>query len=48
MLNDAEFALVAREVKARSGAVLTPEMAGAIEMRLQPLARREGFASVPN
>ena len=47
MLNDAEFALVAREVKQRSGAVLTREMAGAIGARLQPLARRENFASVP-
>lgn len=46
MLSDAEFALVAREVKARSGAVLAPEISGAAEMRLQPLARREEFASV--
>ncbi len=47
MLNDAEVALIAREVKSRSGAVLTREMGGAIELRLQPLARRENFASVP-
>jgi chemotaxis protein methyltransferase CheR len=47
MLNDAEVALIAREVKTRSGAVLTREMGGAIGIRLQPLARREGFASVP-
>ncbi len=47
MLNDAEIALVAREVKTRSGAVLTKDMAGAISIRLQPLARREGFGSVP-
>lgn len=46
MLNDAEFALIAREVKTRSGAVLTREMGGAVEIRLMPLARREGFASV--
>ena len=46
MLNDAEFALVAREVKARSGAMLTREMSPAAAMRLQPLARREGFASI--
>ncbi len=46
MLNDAEFALIAREVKTRSGAVLTREMAAAIEIRLQPLSRREGFGSV--
>jgi hypothetical protein len=44
MLNDAEIALVAREVKTRSGAVLTKDMAGAVAIRLQPLARREGFA----
>lgn len=47
MLNDAEFALVSREVKLRSGAVLTREMGGAIAMRLQPVARRENFASAP-
>ncbi|MGE0740520.1 MAG: protein-glutamate O-methyltransferase CheR [Hyphomonadaceae bacterium] len=46
MLNEAEFALIAREVKTRSGAVLPRELAGAIETRLQPLARREGFSSV--
>jgi chemotaxis protein methyltransferase CheR len=46
MLNDAEFALIAREIKARSGALMTRDMAGAAEMRLQPLARREGLASV--
>jgi chemotaxis protein methyltransferase CheR len=46
MLNDAEFAMIAREVKQRSGAVLTREMSGAIELRLTPLARREGFGSV--
>ena len=46
MLNDAEFALIAREVKQRSGAVLTRDMSGAAEIRLQPLSRREGFSSV--
>ena len=46
MLSDAEFALVAREVKSRSGALITREMIGAAEMRLQPIARRENFASV--
>jgi chemotaxis protein methyltransferase CheR len=46
MLNDAEFALIAREIKLRSGALMTREMANAAEMRLQPLARRENFASV--
>ncbi|MEZ5996332.1 MAG: protein-glutamate O-methyltransferase CheR [Hyphomonadaceae bacterium] len=47
MLNEAETALIAREVKTRTGAVLTRDMAGAIAIRLQPLARRENFASVP-
>ena len=47
MLNDAEVTLIAREVKSRSGAVLTKDMGGAIAIRLQPLARREGFSSVP-
>lgn len=46
MLNEAEFALVAREVKLRSGAVMTREMNGHAEVRLQPLSRREGFGSV--
>jgi len=46
MLTEAEFVLVAREVKARSGAVLTREMAVPAENRIQPLARREGFTSV--
>lgn len=45
MLNEAELVLIAREVKARSGAVLSKDLAGAISMRLQPLARREGFAN---
>ncbi len=47
MLNDAEFALIAREVKQRSGAVLTRELANAATLRLTPLARRENFGSVP-
>jgi chemotaxis protein methyltransferase CheR len=46
MLNEAELAMIAREVKARSGAVLTREMGGAVELRLMPVARREGFGSV--
>ena len=46
MLTEAEFAIIAREVKTRSGAVLTRETNGAASMRLQPLARREGFSSV--
>lgn len=47
MLNDTETELVAREVKARTGAVFSREMGAAIGMRLQPLARRQGFATVP-
>lgn len=46
MINAADFTTIAREVKARSGAVLTPGMSGAIEIRLQPLARREGFTTI--
>jgi chemotaxis protein methyltransferase CheR len=46
MLNEAEFAMVAREVKLRSGAVLSREMAGPAALRLTPLARRENFATV--
>jgi chemotaxis protein methyltransferase CheR len=46
MLSEAEFALVAREVKARSGQALTPELMGAVETRLQPISRRENFMSV--
>lgn len=46
MLTDAEFTLIAREVKSRSGAVLPREIGPTIEMRLQPLARREGFGHV--
>ena len=36
MLTEAEFALVAREVRARSGAVFSPEVAGPAEIRLTP------------
>jgi len=46
MLSDADLQFVTRESKARSGAVLTPEMAALIEQRLTPLARRENFSSV--
>jgi len=46
MLNDAEFTLVARETKTRSGAVLTREMSASIVAKLAPLARREGFGAV--
>src|SRR5215475_8901784 len=46
MLNETEFAFVAREVKARSGVLLTRDLAAHAEQRLLPLARREGFATV--
>jgi chemotaxis protein methyltransferase CheR len=46
MLNEAEIALVAREVKTRTGAVITRDMAGAVEIKLTPLSRREGFGTV--
>lgn len=46
MLSEAEFALVAREVKARSGQALKPDIVSAIEARLQPVSRRENFMSV--
>ena len=46
MLSEAEFALIAREVKARSGQHLSLDMGGPIETRLQPITRRENFLSV--
>ena len=46
MLTEPEFVLIARELKARAGAVITRDMSGAAEIRLQPLARREGFGGV--
>ena len=46
MLSEPEFVLIARELKARTGAVLTRDMTGAAEIKLQPLARREGFGGV--
>lgn len=46
MFTDAEFALIAREVKSRSGYVLTREMSANIETRLMTLQRREGLSSV--
>ena len=46
MLTEPEFVLIARELKARTGAVITRDMSGAAEIKLQPLARREGFAGV--
>jgi chemotaxis protein methyltransferase CheR len=46
-LADADFQFVAREAKARTGLMLTPDKAHLLEMRLTPIARREGFLSVP-
>jgi chemotaxis protein methyltransferase CheR len=43
---DTDFAYVSREVRARSGLVLSPDKAPLIESRLAPIARREGFLSV--
>lgn len=46
MLTEPEFVLIARELRARTGAVLSRDMSGAAEIKLQPLSRREGFTSV--
>jgi chemotaxis protein methyltransferase CheR len=43
---DHEFAFIAKEVKSRSGLVLTPDKAYLLETRLTPIARKEGFASL--
>jgi chemotaxis protein methyltransferase CheR len=45
-LSDADFQFVARETKTRNGLLLTPDKAHLLEMRLAPIARREGFLSV--
>ncbi len=37
MLTEAEFVLISREVKQRSGATLTKEMMGPAEARLTPV-----------
>ncbi len=46
MIAEADFSFVAREVKARSGLVLTPDKSYLIESRLAPIARKESLASV--
>jgi chemotaxis protein methyltransferase CheR len=46
MLTDAEFAVLAREVRQRSGAALKPEAGHSVAARLHPLSRREGYNSV--
>ncbi|MBU6371925.1 MAG: protein-glutamate O-methyltransferase CheR [Alphaproteobacteria bacterium] len=43
---DHEFQFIAREIRARSGLVLTPDKSYLLETRLAPIARKEGFASV--
>jgi chemotaxis protein methyltransferase CheR len=45
-LPDHEFQFIVREIRARSGLVLTPDKAYLLETRLAPIARREGFSSV--
>jgi chemotaxis protein methyltransferase CheR len=45
-LSDGDFEFVARETRARNGLLLTADKAHLLEMRLQPVARREGFLSV--
>jgi chemotaxis protein methyltransferase CheR len=46
MLPEAEFAFVSREVRLRSGLVLTPDKAYLLETRLSPIMRKEGFGSL--
>lgn len=46
MMPEADFAFIAREVKARSGLVLTPDKSYLMETRLAPIARKESLASV--
>jgi chemotaxis protein methyltransferase CheR len=45
-LPDHEFQFICREIRARSGLVLTADKAYLLETRLSPIARREGFSSV--
>lgn len=45
-LPDHEFQFISREIRARSGLVLTPDKAYLLETRLAPIARKEGFSSV--
>lgn len=45
-ISDADLAFVAREVKARTGLVITPDKAYLLESRLSPIARKEGFADL--
>ncbi len=45
-ISTVDFDFVAREVKERSGLVLTPDKGYLLDTRLGPLARKDGFASV--
>jgi chemotaxis protein methyltransferase CheR len=45
-ITDADFSFLAREVKARSGLVLTADKSYLLETRLAPIARKESLASV--
>ena len=44
MLTEAQFDIVARQTRRRVGMVIPPEKLAATDARLNPLARREGFA----
>jgi len=46
IFTDAEFALLAREMKARTGIALTRELSASIETRLMSLQRRENLATI--
>lgn len=45
-LTEADFTYLAREVRARTGLMLSADKAQAVETRLAPIARREGLYSV--
>ncbi len=46
VFTDAEFSVIAREVRARSGYALTPDLAPAVESRLTAVQRRNNLASM--
>lgn len=46
MFSDSEFAMIAREIKSRTGYALTREHASTMETRLMALQRRENLSSV--
>ena len=45
-LSDADFAFIAREVRERTGLLIEPAHAAAVETKIAPIARREGLISV--